>query len=172
MARTEVLGVFHDEESAADAVSRLKGAGFPPHELDVLTGTAYPEGAFGEHMDKHRLFVFPLMGAACGLAVGLLLTAGTQISYPLVTGGKPLLAIPPMAIVMYEGMMLGAIIFTVLGIIFESRLPRFRPGLYDPRITQGYIGVLVSSSEDRVGAAHRAMEQAGAEDIRSEHGQG
>lgn len=167
MARTEVLGVFHSEDAAADAVARLKDAGFPPHEVDVLTPTAYPEGTFGEHVDGHRLLVFPLIGAACGLGVGLLLTAGTQISYPLVTGGKPILAIPPMAIVMYEGMMLGAIIFTVLGVLFESRLPRLRLGLYDPRITEGYIGVLVSSESGRLGDAHRLLEQAGAADVRS-----
>lgn len=170
MARTEVLGVFHNEESAADAVGLLKDAGFPPHEVDVLTGTAYPEGTFGEHVGKHRLFVFPLVGAACGLGVGFLLTAGTQISYPLVTGGKPILAIPPMAIVMYEGMMLGAIIFTVLGILFESRLPRFRLGLYDPRITEGMIGVLVSSDSGRLADAHKLLEQAGAKDVKSKTG--
>lgn len=167
MARTEVLGLYHNEDSAADAISRLKDAGFPPQELDVLTGTAYPEGAFGEHIGKHRVFVFPLVGAACGLAVGFLLTVGTQSSYPLVTGGKPLLSIPPMALIMYEGMMLGAIIFTVLGVIFESRLPSFKPSLYDPRITEGFIGVLVSSDSGRLGDAHKALEQAGAADIKS-----
>ncbi len=170
MARTEVLGVFQEAEAAAEAVGQLRGAGFAPREVEVLTGTSYPEGAFGEHIEKHRLFVFPLVGAACGLAVGLLLTAGTQISYPLVTGGKPILAIPPMAIVMYEGMMLGAIIFTVLGILFESRLGRFKPGLYDPRITEGYIGVLVSSDSGRLAEAHNVMEKAGAADVKSKSG--
>lgn len=168
MARTQVLGIFREAEAAADAVGRLKDAGFPLQELDVLTGSPYPAGAFGEHVGGHRLFVFPLLGAAAGLAVGLLFTIGTQLSYPMITGGKPILSIPPMAIIMYEGMMLGAIIFTVLGVIFESRLPRLRLGLYDPRITEGYIGVLVSSSQDRVGAAHRALQQAGAEDIKGE----
>lgn len=167
MARTEVLGLFQEEEAAADAVSRLRDAGFSRHEVNVLTGTAYPEGTFGEETDRHRLFVFPLVGAACGLAVGLLLTSGTQISYPLVTGGKPILAIPPMAIVMYEGMMLGAIIFTVLGIIFESRLPRFGQSLYDPRITEGFIGVLVSTVSGQLSDAQKAMEAAGASDIKS-----
>ena len=170
MARTHILGIFREAEAAADAVTRLKEAGFPPREVDVLTGAPYPAGAFGEEIGRHRLFVFPLLGAATGLAVGLLFTAGTQMSYPMITGGKPILSIPPMAIIMYEGMMLGAIVFTVIGVIFESRLPRLRMGLYDPRITEGYVGVLVSSSEDRVGAAHRALEAAGAEDIKSEHG--
>ena len=45
--------------------------------------------------------MFPLVGALVGFAIGLLWTAGTQISYPLVTGGKPLLSIPPMTVIMY-----------------------------------------------------------------------
>ena len=86
------------------------------------------------------------------------------------TGGKPILSLPPMAIVTYEGTMLGAILFTVLGIIFESRLPRPRLGLYDDRITDGYIGVLVTCEEEQVNRVEQALTQAGAVDVkRGEH---
>jgi hypothetical protein len=131
MARQSFLGLFREADAAANAVSRLHEAGVSPRDLDVLTGNPYPEGAFGERHEPHRLYVFPFVGAFCGFAVALLLTVGTQLSYPMVTGGKPILAIPPMLVIMYEGTMLGAILFTVLGIIFESRLPRFGTGLYD-----------------------------------------
>jgi len=94
------------------------------------------------------------------------LTSGTQLAYPLVTGGKPVLSIPPMSIIMYEGTMLGAIIFTVIGIIIESRLPRIFMGAYDERITEGYIGVTVTTSEERVGPAEEVLKASGAEDIK------
>jgi len=71
-----------------------------------------------------------------------------------------------MVVIMYEGTMLAAVIFTVLGAIFESRLPRFTREIYDTRITDGYIGVLVHSPEDRVDSAAAAMRAAGAEDVR------
>jgi hypothetical protein len=87
------------------------------------------------------------------------------MAYPLVTGGKPILSVPPMVHVLYEGTMLGAILFTVLGIIFESRLPNFSNAPYDPRISEGYIGLLVSRADGRVDAAERAMRDAGAVDI-------
>src|SRR3990172_4375361 len=145
--RESVLGLFEETGSAAEAVSRLQKAGFPVSDLDILTGSPYPEGAFGEPPVRHRLYVFPFVGAACGLAVALLVTIGTQLSYPLVTGGKPILSIPPMINVIYEGTMLGAIIFTVLGIIFESRLPA-AASVYDPRVTDGYVGIVVSAEED------------------------
>ena len=131
----------------------------------MLTGTAYPEGTLGEAETKHTLFRWPLVGAVCGFIVGLLLTSGTQLAYPLVTGGKPVLSIPPMTIIIYEGTMLGAIIFTVLGIIFESRLPKTKLGLYDTRITEGYIGVLVNVEEEQLNEVSGILTQAGAVDV-------
>src|SRR5207253_7864559 len=130
-------------------------AGF--RKLTVLSDAPYPEGAFGEDPEPHRLFVFPFVGAACGLAVGLLLVIGTQLSFPLVTGGKPLLSIPPMINVLYEGTLLGAIVVTVVGVVFESRLPDFTGDPYDPRISEGFVGVLVTRLSDRSEAAAESV---------------
>ncbi|MBI4298954.1 MAG: DUF3341 domain-containing protein [Chloroflexi bacterium] len=167
MARRSILGLFSDPDTTANAMDALRGAGYKDWELDILSGAPYPEGTFGEHMPSHHLFKFPLIGAACGLAVAILLTAGTQLAYPVVTGGKPILAIPAMAIICYEGTMLGAILFTVFGIIFESRLPRPRVGIYDKRITEGYIGIVVTSDETRVVQAEKTLKMAGAIEIKS-----
>ena len=165
MALRSVLGLFTDEDVVADAMDTLKAAGYTTAEYELLTGTPYPEGTFGEEEPVHKLYRWPLIGAACGFIIGLVLTTGTQIAYPLVTGGKPILGIPPMAIIMYEGTMLGAIIFTVIGIMFESRLPRLFMGAYDTRITEGYIGVTVMADETRMEHAESVLKGAGAEDI-------
>ena len=166
MAQRSVIGLFTDEDTVADALDSVKSAGFQQGEYEVLTGTPYPEGTFGEEEPVHKLYRFPLIGAACGFIVGMLLTAGTQLAFPLVAGGKPLLSIPPMAIIMYEGTMLGAILFTVFGIVFESRLPRLFMGAYDTRITEGYIGVTVTTSEDRTDDAEDVLKKAGAEEVK------
>ena len=164
--KRSVLGLFTDENVVADALDALKAEGYSTNECEVLTGTPYPEGTFGEAEPVHKLFRWPLMGAACGFIIGLILTTGTQIAYPVVTGGKPILSIPPMAIIMYEGTMLGAIIFTVFGIIFESRLPRLLMGAYDTKITEGAIGVAVTTDEGRVGEAEDVLKNAGAGDLK------
>ena len=166
MAIRSVLGLFNNEDTAADALDALKESGFDQSEYEILTGTPYPEGTFGEAEPIHKLYRFPLIGAACGFIVGLLLTFGTQLAFPLVTGGKPILSIPPMAIIMYEGTMLGAIIFTVFGIIFESRLPRLLTGAYNTKITEGAIGVAVTTDETKVGEAEVVLKNAGAEDLK------
>jgi hypothetical protein len=166
MALRSVIGLFTDEDVVADAMDALNGEGYGTNEYEVLTGTPYPDGTFGEAEPVHKLYRWPLIGAACGFIIGLILTTGTQIAFPLVTGGKPILGIPPMAIIMYEGTMLGAILFTVVGIIFESRLPRIFMGAYDTRITEGYIGVTVTTSEDKISKAEDVLRQAGAEEIK------
>ena len=165
MAQRSLIGLFTDENAAADALDGLKAEGYATSEYEILTGTPYPEGTFGEAEPVHKLFRWPLVGAACGFIIGLVLTTGTQIAYPLVTGGKPILGIPPMVIIMYEGTMLGAIIFTVIGVIFESRLPRMFMGAYDTRITEGYIGVTVATEEARLDRAEDVLKRAGAEEV-------
>lgn len=164
--RQSLLGLFATADAAAEALDQLEEkAGVTPDDFDVLTSSPYPEGAFGEKPVAHRLYIFPLAGALCGFSVGLLLTVGTQMAYPLITHGKPVLAIPAMLIPMYEGTMLGAILFTILGILFESRLPAFSVGLYDPRISEGYVGVVVSTTSDKVSLVERIMRDAGAADV-------
>lgn len=163
--QTSLLGVFPDAETAARATASLRGANLAPEDYQVLSGVPYPEAAFGEAPVRHRLYAFPLLGALLGFAVGLLFTAGTQLSNPLVTGGKPILSIPPMAIITYEATLLGAIVFTVLGIILESRLLR-RRGPYDRRITEGFLGVLVSCRAGEVAMVEGLLGEAGAVEIK------
>ena len=164
----KLLGLFQDPQQVADAMNDLKSNGFPAEDLDIYSGSPFPEGSFGEHDPDHRLFMFPLVGALVGFAIGSLWTAGSQISYPLGTGGKPILSIPPMTVIMYENTMLGAIIFTVLGVLFESRLPKRSLGLYDERITEGYIGIVVDCPEDKVSQAEKLMKAKGAEEVKKD----
>lgn len=166
MAKELLLALCQDAPSAARAVEALERAGFPREEYEILSGAPYPEGAFGEKPVKHRVYVFPFVGALSGFTVALLLTVGTQLSFPLVTGGKPILSLPPMFIIAYEATLLGAIIFTVLGVLFEMRLPRPGLGLYDRRITGGYLGILVSCPEARRPQAESALKEAGVLEIK------
>ena len=165
MAKRPILGLFEDANYAAEAGDALQRVGVSPNDYDFLTDTPYPEGAFGERHEGHRLYIFPLCGALVGLTVGILLTSMTQMAYPLVQAGKPVLSLPPMAVVTYESTMLTAIIFTIIGIIFESRLPSFKQGLYDTRITEGYIGVLANVEEEQLTEVSGLFTQAGAVDV-------
>ena len=167
MKKEQLLALFRNDTQAALATEKLEKIGVSQDDIEIMTGTPYPEGAFGEHDKGMRLYVFPFIGALCGLTAGLLLTIGTQMSYPLVTGGKPLLALPAMAVICYEGMMLGAILFTVIGVLFESRLPRLKLGLYDERITEGYVGLLINYDQKNKSSIEQELSISGANEIRS-----
>ena len=166
MAGRSVLGVFKQVDEAVEAADKLKENGLD--EFEVLSGTPYPEGAFGEKVANHRLYVWPLVGAMLGFSIAVLVTAGTQLAYPLVTGGKPILALPAMFIIAYEGTMLGAIISTIIGVVFESRLPKAKLDLYDPRITEGYIGLVVVAPDGQAEQVDALFKEANAADVKLE----
>jgi hypothetical protein len=168
MSTQSILGLFQQPEPAADAMDGLKEAGFELGTFDVLTGTPYPEGAFGEHVPQHRLFRYPAFGAIIGFTLAVFLTSVTQLAYPMVTGGKPILSIFAMLIIMYEMTMLAGVIATVVGIVIESRLPNMKPGIYDTRITEGWIGVVITFDDDsKVDSAKGVLNAAGAVEIKT-----
>ena len=69
----------------------------------------------------------------------------------------------------WGGTLLGAVLFTVIGVLFESRLPD-GVGLYDDRISDGYVGVSVVTRERRVADAQIALEEANPVDVISREG--
>ena len=168
MAKKQLLALFDDAEKAADANEAVMKEGIESEDIEILTGCPYPEGAFGEHYKPHRVYRFPFVGALLGLSVALLITVGTQLSWPLVTGGKPILSLPPMVIICYEGTLLGAVIFTIIGVLFESRLPRFGLGLYDDRITEGYIGLLLNVSDDSASGIKKILQKYGVQEVKEQ----
>ena len=161
----QMLALFKEDEAAANATEALEQAGYNNENFEILTGSPYPEGAFGEREAKHRLYVFPFMGAAFGFSLAIAWTTWTQAAYPLVTGGKPILSLPPMFIIAYEWTLLFAIIFTIVGIFFESRIPNLKAGIYDPRITEGHVGITVQVAEERVNSVDQLFRRAGADDV-------
>lgn len=169
VSTASLLGLFRDPEKVADAVDSLRAAGFEEPEFQVITSCPYPEGAFGTKPPDNHMYVFPLVGAALGLVVGIMLVVATQLSYPLVTGGKPVLAIPPIIIILFEGTLLGAIIFTLLGFLFEARLPSVGRLPWDRRIIEGYLGLAVTHAEGREDAVQRALVNSGAVDVIEHH---
>lgn len=167
--RRELLGLFEEVDQAADAFTLLREADFGDADLEVLSSTPYPEGAFGEAHIKHRLFTFPFAGAICGFVIGTAWVVGAQLSQPLVTGGKPIVAVPAIIQILYEGTLLAAVLFTAIGVLFESRLPD-GVSLYDRRIADGYIGVSVLATDQKMLSARQSLQQAGATDIISQNG--
>ena len=164
MATQAILGLFDDPSAAADAGDALKSAGIPESDYNFLTDVPYPEGAFGEGMERHRLYVWPLLGGLIGLIVSLVIGAITPMAVPMTIADLPILKMPPLGVICFTGALLGAILFTVIGIALALR-PNVRIGLSDDRISQGLIGLLVNAGADRSSQVAEILNEAGAVDV-------
>ena len=63
------------------------------------------------------------MGALVGAATGYLLPAFTVIDWPLISGNKPMISIPPFTIISFELMVLFGSLSALLGFILMARMP-------------------------------------------------
>ncbi|MBI1845403.1 MAG: DUF3341 domain-containing protein [Candidatus Rokubacteria bacterium] len=83
------------------------------------------------------------------------------------TGGKPVVSIPPFVIIAFELTILFGGLATVLGVVTLGRLPRLRPTpTYDPRFTNDRFGVAVHCPPGRGGSVRDILRTAGAEEVR------
>ena len=166
MATQAILGLFDDASAAADAGDALKSAGIPESDYNFLTDVPYPEGAFGEGMERHRLYLWPLIGGAIGLIAALVVAGLTPLAVPMTIAEKPILAMPPLSVICYTGALLGAILFSIIGVMLAIK-PKLGANLSDDRISQGLIGLLVNAGAEQRSRVTEILNEAGAVDVKS-----
>ena len=115
------LGLFDAPSSALEAAGELKGAGFEAPEIISPIPIHGVEKVLGKKKNIIKRFTF--FGALFGGIGGFALAAGTAVLYVHVTGGRPVIAIPPFLIITYELTILCGILATVAGFFLSSRLP-------------------------------------------------
>jgi hypothetical protein len=165
----ELLGVFATVEEAADAVERLLQAGYPEESITSVTSVPYPPGVLVRPPGRSWFQWVTAGGALIGAGTGFLLAAGTAWLYPVQTGDKPIVALFPTGIIVYECMMLCALLGTMIGMFLEMGLPELERRAYDPEIADGLIGIAVTmTGEEQRSAAERLLVSAGALRIRTD----
>lgn len=147
MPKAWMLGLFHEATPTATAIDHLRGLSISDEQITVLSGMPFRPEIFGRPHYRGRVGRLALLGAFLGLLFGLFLSAGIWLLYPLAQGGQPLVPVPPMLIVLFEATMLGMMWAAFFSLLIENRFPIVKSQLYDPRITEGHIGVLVEADE-------------------------
>jgi molybdopterin-containing oxidoreductase family membrane subunit len=110
---------------------------------------------------------FTLTGALLGIATGIFLSAYTSLQWNFIVSAKPVVSYVPMVIVAFEFCILLAIVFNLLGMLINSRLPKLRiPVHYDTRFTQDRFGVLVGCAQTEQEPVAALLKQSGAEEVR------
>lgn len=168
MAETTVLGLFEEIDQAANALNRLKSeGGTDSQELMVLSSVPFPEGVLEADRSPIRLPILTVVFALAGIVFGFLLASQTAQLYLIRVGGKPVSAAPPIAIISYEMMMLFALSGAFAAALFEMRLPSWRSKVYDPRISEGLIGIAAHcATAEKANQAENFCREAGATDVR------
>ena len=147
MAEIEVIGLFHEATPTADTLDRLRELGVTDDKITVMSGIPYSAEMLGRPPVRTRVGRMALIGALLGLLTAVFLSVGIFLLYPLMQGGQPIVPVPPTLIVLFEVTMLGTMWMTFFAMLVSNRFPTFKTGAYDPRITEGHIGVLAQVDE-------------------------
>ncbi|RME82260.1 MAG: DUF3341 domain-containing protein [Caldilineae bacterium] len=166
MSDTVLLALFDDVEPVADTLDSLRREGISENDMVVVSGVPYPARVLGRPMVWERLPLIAISGAFVGFLVGVFLNAGTPLLYPVHVGGQPLIPLPPSLVITYEFTMMGLIVSTFLGVLWESTFPSYGPKYYERRISsEGDIGILFRCPQERVAEFETLMRENGAEDV-------
>jgi hypothetical protein len=158
------IALFKEDqlEQAAEAIDKLRSFGISDKNISVISGQPFSDKILGRPMSWTRVPQIALAGAGVGFLTAMALNL-TPTLYPIRVGGMPYLPIPTSIVVVFELTMLGLLISTFLGVFIETISPSFGPKGYDPRISDGYIGILFTCPFDCDEKMHSELQQMGAE---------
>ncbi|MBI2152556.1 MAG: DUF3341 domain-containing protein [Candidatus Rokubacteria bacterium] len=167
MAGASVLGIFAHVDTTVKAIRELRAQGF--HDFTVYSPIPVEEieTVLEENRPVSPVRLFTLIGGLTGMLTGFGLTIWSALKWGLVTGGKPIVSIPPFVIIAFELTILLGGLSTLLAILVLGKLPAVRrSSTYDPRFTVDRFGIAVSCAAERAPAVSRSLSQAGAEEVR------
>jgi hypothetical protein len=161
---TATYGLFDRPDAAQRAYTGLKRAGIASRDITVVSGEPFEAFEFSHRDHSMILFRLALAGGILGFVAAVALVYGTELAWPLVTGGMPVVAWWPNMVIIFEMTMLGAIVTTVVSLLVTSSLPKFGRTMYDPAVSDGKILVGASGTSD---AIREALTSSGASAIKT-----
>jgi hypothetical protein len=114
---------YKDQSKFLHKLEALVGEGVATQAITVVS--PYHVHEVDEILDVRpsRLKFFTFFGALSGTITGFAFTIYTVLRWPfLITGGKPLVSIPPFIIIAFELTILFGVISTFLGFLILSKL--------------------------------------------------
>jgi hypothetical protein len=157
------MGVYYYVDDATDAVKTLRQGGHK--NLAVFSPVPHHEIEHALEQGPSIVRWVTFIGGVLGATGGMALCIYSVLSYPLVTGGKELISIPPFIIPTYESMILVAGLANLIGMLALARLPHIKmKAPYDVRFTEDRIGIWVPCRGDDAKRVEEMMKGHGAEE--------
>jgi hypothetical protein len=115
--------VFDNEHDFLEKLEQLVKSGVDKKKIEILA--PHPVYKADELLQPRPsgVRVFALVGALVGAAAGFLLPTFTVIDWPLISGNKPMISIPPFTIIAFELMILFGSLSAFLGFMLMARMP-------------------------------------------------
>lgn len=164
--RHVVLGLFDPTTSLSPVLDRIRSQGIPDALMEILSPLPLETSLLHKPV-RIPLHHLTILGGIVGIGIGIFFAAGTALLYPLVTGGKPIVSHPVVAIISYETMMLLAIVVTFFATAINIAFVEQSGLRHDPRIDDGSIGLSIQVGKDTAKAhtISRLLEEAGASEV-------
>jgi molybdopterin-containing oxidoreductase family membrane subunit len=170
MAGVSVLGVFAHVDTATRAIRELGARGF--REVSAYSPVPLEEieeALTGHGLPRSPVRLFTLVGALTGTASGFALTIWTALKWNLITGGKPVVSIPPFVVIAFELTILFGGLMTFLGLLLVGILPwgfGRSARTYDPRFSAEDFGLIVQCQERDVPEIDALLRAHGAKEVK------
>ena len=96
-----VYALYADADAADRAVGALRRAGVDSRRITVMSAEPYEDHGFARGDKATWMPWIAGAGGAIGLSIGTFLSWKTETSWPLVTGGMPIVAWWPNLVIMF-----------------------------------------------------------------------
>lgn len=124
-----LLAEFDEPEKLVEATRRAREAGYGQAEAY----SPFPIEGLTEAVGwrDRRIPLAALFGGIAGAAAGYGLQAYTNLDFPIIVGGRPLIAPPAFALITFEVMVLGAVTAAIGMLLSVIGLPRLHHPLFE-----------------------------------------
>jgi molybdopterin-containing oxidoreductase family membrane subunit len=158
------LGIFEFVDDATNAAKKLKQTGY---EMRAITPVFYHDLEDVVAPGRSGVRWVTMVGAILGVIGGFTLAIWTSLDWPIITGGKEIVSLPPFLIIGFECMALIGSLFNLVALIGFTGLPTWvTKDAYDWRFSQDRIGLWVPAGPERADQAAQIMKAEGAEEVR------
>jgi hypothetical protein len=159
-----VLGIFAHLDTTTDAIRRLREEGV---RMTVYSPTPRHEIEEALEVTDSPVRVFTLTGALTGAGAGAALAVWTSLDWPLIVGGKEIVALPAFSVIIFEMTILLGALATLLGLFINARLPRIFPSdaMYHPSFTEANFGIFAHVPSDRYESVRTILSESGSQEV-------
>ncbi len=161
-----MTALFRHDVQLGPLMQWLREAGISNEQVSVMTPLPLSEQA-SAYVGFIPLYFVTVIAGIVGIVVGLFFAGGTAAMYPLMTGGKPIVAAPVVGIISYETMMLLAIVTTFVTMIVCIRRAHRDIAEHEPRIDDGHVAlsILLPPDTQKMTMVRTILQEGGALEI-------